>query len=139
MKLLTLSLLAVVALTAPAFAACQNYPIVTPDDAPVNRVAFGGSDSNGAIDARGARHGTCNPKAADFDAAAKRNRPGGFCDYAANLKSQSDKVSTHAYVTLDGVVADILRHRDGIAIPAIPALNIPATFIPTTGYLPGAC
>lgn len=124
MKLLTLSLLAVVALTAPAFAACQNYPIVTPDNAPVSRVAFGASNGN--------LGGTAYTKATF----CPRIHAAGTC----TGESLSEKVNSHGYVTLDGLVADIERHRNGFNSPiAIPFLGVVAGFNPTTGYIPGAC
>lgn len=127
MKLLTLSILALAALTAPAFAACQNYPIVTADNAPVDRtkvVASGVSNLGG----------TAYTKAT-------------FCPEAAAAgtctgESLSERVNSTAipYVTLDGVVADIERHRNGFNSPvAIPFLGVVVGFNPTTGYIPGAC
>jgi hypothetical protein len=114
MKLTTATILAIVAMTAPAFAACKNYPIVTPDDAPVTRIG-GGSNAN--------LNGTAYTKATFCPAAAAA----GTC----TGESLSEKVNTHAYVTFDGVVADIERHRNGLQIGPV--------FIPTTGYIPGAC
>lgn len=123
MKLTTASILAMVAMTAPAFAACQNYPIVTPDNAPVSRTETVNAGSNASLG------GTAYTKAT-------------FCPVAAAAgtctgESLSEKVNSYvrAYVTLDGVVADIERHRNGFFIP----LPGPDLFVPTTGYIPGAC
>lgn len=144
MKLLTLSLLAVAALTAPAFAACQNYPIITPDNAPVSRtqVVTGGGAGNGSLDPRGPRLSSACQSGSTHPWAEGMQREGGACDRMANLKSLSEKAPEHvrAYVTLDGVVADIARHRDGFNSPiAIPLLGVVVGFNPTTGYIPGAC
>jgi hypothetical protein len=123
LKTLLAAVAAVLALSGPALAACVNYPIITPDTAPVNRlgVTTGGSNAN--------LGGTAYTKATFCPAKAAA----GTC----TGESLSEKVATaqYAYVTLDGIVADIERHKNGFYIP----LPGPDLFVPTTGYLPGAC
>ncbi len=117
-KSIALAALTLVAFTSASFAACKEYVTVTPDNAPVQRslmVGTGGNSQNG--DAYSVA--TFCPKAA----------AAGTC----TGKTLSEAVSTSLtkFVTLDGVVADITQHRNGIQIGPV--------FIPTTGLLPDAC
>jgi hypothetical protein len=119
-----LLLAGILALTfsAPAYAnnlACKDYPIITPDTAPVNRVGYNPGGTNGNL------KGTAYTVAAFCPAAAAA----GTC----TGESLSEKVQGYQYdyVTYDGNVDDIERHKLGIKIGQL--------FIPTTGYIPGAC
>jgi hypothetical protein len=99
--------------------ACKDYPIITPDNAPVNRVGYNPGGTNGNL------KGTTYTMATFCPAAAAA----GTC----TGESLSEKVQgyNYDYVTLDGNVDDIERHKLGIKIGPV--------FIPTTGYIPGAC
>ena len=123
-KTILLAASAMLAMTSASFAACVNYPIITPDNAPVNRSEVVGVAGGGG------------------GAAATAYTIATFCPVKAAKgtctgQSLSEKVSNHVryFTTLDGVVADIERHKNGFYIP----LPGPDLFIPTTGYLPGAC
>jgi len=122
MNRLLLSAFAVLAMTSASFAACKEYVTVTPDNAPVNRTKLVGAAGAGASPNYTGVPGQfgCPIKAAP-----------GTC-IAAN-RSLSDPVGNHieAYITLDGVVADIVQHRNGIQVGPI--------FIPLTPLLAGAC
>jgi hypothetical protein len=123
-----LLLAGILALTfaAPSYAnnlACKDYPIITPDNAPVSRVNTAGSNANQGYGGIPGQFG-CPIKAA----------PGTCVD--AN-ESLSEKVNSHGYTTWDGLVADIERHKLGINID--PPGPKPPVFIPVTGYIPGAC
>lgn len=118
MKLIPACILAVVAMSSPAFAACANFPIITPNTAPVDRP---GMASTGAPRLNGTAYTVatfCPAKAA-----------AGTCT-GESLSERVAAIATNT-VTYDGDVADILRHRNGIQIGPV--------FIPLTGYLPGAC
>lgn len=123
MKSILLATAALAMMSAPAFAACVNYPIITPDTAPVNREKAVKAGSNANLGGTAYTKATFCPKAA----------AAGTC----TGESLSEKVDSHVvyYVTLDGVVADIERHKNGFYIP----LPGPDLFVPTTGYIPGAC
>jgi hypothetical protein len=110
---------------SPAFANldCKNFPIVTPDNAPVARVNSAGSNANQGYNGIPGQNG-CPIKAAV-----------GTC-VDAN-ESLSEKVNSHGYTTWDGLVADIERHRLGLTID--PPGPTPPVFLPVTGYIPGAC
>ncbi len=119
-----LLLAGILALTfaAPAYAnnlACKDYPIITPDTAPVDRVGYNPGGTNGNL------KGTAYTVAAFCPAAAAA----GTC----TGESLSEKVQGYQYdyVTYDGNVDDIERHKNGI--------KIGNTFIPLTNYIPGAC
>lgn len=122
--MLTLKTIAIAAaLTAaatPAFAlTCKTYTTVTPDTAPVNRVGYNPGGSNANL------KGTAYTIATFCPAAAAA----GTC----TGESLSEKVAgaNYAYVTLDGTVADIYQHRNGIQVGPV--------FIPLTPLLPNAC
>jgi hypothetical protein len=102
---------------------CKDYPIITPDNAPVSRVNTASSNANQGYGGIPGQFG-CPIKAA----------PGTCVD--AN-ESLSEKVNSHGYTTWDGLVADIERHKLGINID--PPGPTPPVFIPVTGYISGAC
>lgn len=137
--------LALSALASPAMAACKDYPIVTPDNAPVNRIGtkpgadpgwtkFGNmastlrvcTDPNSTHPFREAllRNGACDPNG----------------DELVSLAQPVTGTVEFVYVTLDGDVPDIERHRLGFNSPiAIPKLGVVKGFNPVGPYIPGAC
>lgn len=119
MKTLFASIAALALMTSAALAVdCKNFPIVTPDVAPVNRTK---------VEASGVSNlgGTAYTKAAFCPVAAAP----GTCT-GESLSERVGSILT-AYVTYDGDVPDIERHRNGIQVGPI--------FIPLTGFIPGAC
>lgn len=121
MKLFATSLVALTAMTLPAFAACKEYVTVTPDTAPNVRSVVIGQTSGGPD-----HNGTAYTKAT-------------FCPVKAAAgtctgESLSTFVAGPVYgpkTFLDGDVPDITQHRNGLQIGPV--------FVPLTGYLPGAC
>lgn len=118
MKLFTVSILALAALTAPAFAACKDFPIVTADTAAVNRTAVVKSTAS-SLGGTAYTKATFCPKAS----------AAGTCTGETLVGSAGDALVK--FVTFDGTVADIERHRNGLQIGPV--------FIPLTGFIPGAC
>jgi hypothetical protein len=119
-----LLLAGILALTfaAPAYAnnlACKDYPIITPDTAQVDHSRI---DKSGVSNL----NGTAWTKMAYCPAGAAANN-------TCTGETLSERVPTTQYdwTTYDGNVDDIERHRNGI--------KIGNTFIPLTGYIPGAC
>ena len=127
-----LALFATLAMTSASFAACVNYPIVTPDNAPVygaKTIATSGSNAN--------LNGTAWTKATYCPRKLVASGVEGIC----TGETLSEKVASGNYVDPNfffgniGNVPDIERHKNGFYIP----LPGPDLFVPTTGYLPGAC
>lgn len=121
-----LALFATLAMTSASFAACVNYPIVTPDNAPVyGAKAFPNAGSNANLGGTAYTKATFCPKAA---------APGTCTGESLSEKVQGN-VDPNFFFGNYGNVPDIERHKNGFYIP----LPGPDLFVPTTGYLPGAC
>lgn len=143
MRKVSIVALAAVVLTmavSPAMAtfSCQEKVIPTKDDAPVNRTSYrnGGGGNNDDLRPGDTRLGNCATIAAD----SPLNRPNGYCEWARNLSSLAKSVTyteVIKYVTFDGDVPDIYKHRYGIDVPANKWT--PAFFLPLTKYKDGAC
>jgi hypothetical protein len=130
MKLIPALILATVAMTAPAFAACKNFPIVTPDNAPVygqvTRTEVVGQTSGGPD-----HNGTAYTKATFCPAAAAPDTCTGESLSTFVAGPVYGPVTTTEIVANNGDVPDIERHRNGLQIGPV--------FVPLTGYIAGAC
>lgn len=160
-KSILVTAVAVLAMTSTSFAACKDFVQVTPDNAAVfgNVTRFIKQPTTGqssSFQPVGFSSAFC----AGLDKnTAPQWRKGeaavGFCWQQINMASQVPggkaalpvKTVTNEVVANNGNVPDILTHRNGIAIPAIPPIGnfpgTPATFIPFPGNAgavkPGAC
>lgn len=123
MKTLFLSTLALALMTSGAFALdCKNFPVITPDNAPVY-----GAKVNPNAGSNASLGGTAYTKATFCPAAAA---PGTCTGESLSEKVQGN-VDPNFFFGNIGNVPDTERHRLGLQVGPV--------FVPLTGFIAGAC
>lgn len=110
---IAVSLMSTSASFATNLSRCQNLPdIVTPNDAPVNRIGVATSGVGSGFAGGGRQLGLCSNPDHPWHDAMKAN---GLCELSGNLATLAQPVATGAYkyVTFDGDIPDVLVHQTG--------------------------